>query len=193
MQHAWILRHEPASDSLPGATEHLGCSQCLQQIYPKKRLSCAVRPESRRAVLAASGRGVNEIVASAPVNRGRKIKSRYIDLCCVPLRCPQLAVSTMRPFRTVLRTLIVTLSLAGAIADDFPLHPPVGVPRSFWRLPCRGQSGIGRLDPIMSPGKISSHVHVIYGSNGETAAIHHRNRLTPDPFQAWLSMSLQSL
>ncbi|KAK5797448.1 hypothetical protein VI817_003739 [Penicillium citrinum] len=34
---------------------------------------------------------------------------------------------------------------------------------AFWRLPCRGRSGVARLDPIVDPGKISSHVHAIHG------------------------------
>lgn len=36
---------------------------------------------------------------------------------------------------------------------------------AFWRLPCRGRTGVGRLDPIMDPGKVSDHVHVIHGGN----------------------------
>lgn len=48
----------------------------------------------------------------------------------------------------------------------FSSHPPPGVPKSFWRLPCRGQSGIGRVDPLMYPGEVSAHVHTITGGNG---------------------------
>ncbi|KAJ9240277.1 hypothetical protein DTO169E5_4065 [Paecilomyces variotii] len=33
----------------------------------------------------------------------------------------------------------------------------------FWRLPCRGRSGAARVDPLMSPGEISQHVHVVAG------------------------------
>ena len=36
---------------------------------------------------------------------------------------------------------------------------------AFWRLPCRGRTGVGRLDPIMDPGEVSDHVHVIHGGN----------------------------
>ncbi|KAJ5536109.1 hypothetical protein N7513_009295 [Penicillium frequentans] len=50
-----------------------------------------------------------------------------------------------------------------------------GVADAFWRLPCRGRTGLARLDPIVDPGKISSHVHSVHGagnfgmsSNSET-------------------------
>ncbi|KAJ5649325.1 uncharacterized protein N7484_003048 [Penicillium longicatenatum] len=38
-----------------------------------------------------------------------------------------------------------------------------GVTDAFWRLPCRGRTGLARLDPIVDPGVISSHVHSIHG------------------------------
>ncbi|KAK3073794.1 hypothetical protein LTR53_004318 [Teratosphaeriaceae sp. CCFEE 6253] len=37
---------------------------------------------------------------------------------------------------------------------------------AFWRMPCRSQTGVGRLDPIMDPGEISDHVHTIHGGGG---------------------------
>ncbi|PYI07964.1 WSC domain-containing protein [Aspergillus sclerotiicarbonarius CBS 121057] len=37
---------------------------------------------------------------------------------------------------------------------------------AFWRLPCRGRSGVARMDPLMAPGKPSDHVHVVHGSGG---------------------------
>ncbi|EHA28471.1 hypothetical protein ASPNIDRAFT_43220 [Aspergillus niger ATCC 1015] len=40
------------------------------------------------------------------------------------------------------------------------------VSQAFWRLPCRGRSGVARIDPIMAPGKPSDHVHVVHGSGG---------------------------
>lgn len=36
----------------------------------------------------------------------------------------------------------------------------IGHAAAFWRLPCRNSLTIGRLDPIISPGSVSSHVHV---------------------------------
>lgn len=38
---------------------------------------------------------------------------------------------------------------------------------AFWRMPCRSQTGKGRVDPIMDPGEISSHVHTIHGGGGK--------------------------
>lgn len=42
-----------------------------------------------------------------------------------------------------------------------------GVADAFWRLPCRGRTGLSRLDPIVDQGKISSHVHSIHGAGSE--------------------------
>ncbi|KAI5301406.1 hypothetical protein KEM56_001753 [Ascosphaera pollenicola] len=35
---------------------------------------------------------------------------------------------------------------------------------AFWRLPCRGRSGVARIDPIVDPGKPAAHVHSLHGS-----------------------------
>jgi len=37
---------------------------------------------------------------------------------------------------------------------------------AFWRLPCAMPVLDARVDPIVSPGGPSSHVHTIMGSNG---------------------------
>ncbi|KAJ6130795.1 hypothetical protein N7512_003575 [Penicillium capsulatum] len=37
---------------------------------------------------------------------------------------------------------------------------------AFWRMPCRGQTGFARMDPIVDPGKVSSHVHAVHGGGG---------------------------
>ncbi|OQE39815.1 hypothetical protein PENCOP_c006G06042 [Penicillium coprophilum] len=37
---------------------------------------------------------------------------------------------------------------------------------AFWRLPCRGRSGLARIDPIVEPGKASSHAHAVHGAGG---------------------------
>ncbi|RDW93055.1 DUF1996 domain-containing protein [Aspergillus mulundensis] len=42
----------------------------------------------------------------------------------------------------------------------------LGVADAFWRLPCRGRSGLARMDPLVSPGEASYHVHTIHGSKG---------------------------
>ncbi|KAI9731910.1 MAG: hypothetical protein M1834_004361 [Cirrosporium novae-zelandiae] len=36
---------------------------------------------------------------------------------------------------------------------------------AFWRLECRGRLGVERMDPIMSPGVLSSHAHAIHGGS----------------------------
>lgn len=41
-----------------------------------------------------------------------------------------------------------------------------GVADAFWRMPCRGRSGLARMDPLMDPGKPSYHVHTVHGSGG---------------------------
>ncbi len=42
---------------------------------------------------------------------------------------------------------------------------------AFWRLPCAKPVLNARVDPIVYPGKASSHSHAIMGSNG---ASHHK-------------------
>lgn len=37
---------------------------------------------------------------------------------------------------------------------------------AFFRLPCKSSLVVERADPIVSPGKISGHVHTIMGGNG---------------------------
>jgi hypothetical protein len=36
---------------------------------------------------------------------------------------------------------------------------------------CHGQTGLARIDPIMSPGAASQHAHTIFGSSGESMAL----------------------
>ena len=36
----------------------------------------------------------------------------------------------------------------------------------YWRMPCTGNAGIARIDPIVSPGKTSAHIHSIKGASG---------------------------
>lgn len=43
---------------------------------------------------------------------------------------------------------------------------------AFWRMPC-SRSGLARIDPIISPGEIASHVHTIHGSSGKLAPSPH--------------------
>jgi hypothetical protein len=38
---------------------------------------------------------------------------------------------------------------------------------AFWRMPCRSETGLARMDPIMDKGTISDHVHTIAGSGSK--------------------------
>lgn len=60
-------------------------------------------------------------------------------------------------------------AVLGACLTLFP-----AVTNAFWRLPCRGRTGVARLDPIVDPGAISGHVHAVHGAKSE---------LTLAPFQ----------
>ena len=42
----------------------------------------------------------------------------------------------------------------------------LGFVDAFWRLQCFGIVAEAQIDPIVSPGKISSHVHTVKGANG---------------------------
>ncbi|KAJ5908601.1 hypothetical protein N7495_001283 [Penicillium taxi] len=54
------------------------------------------------------------------------------------------------------------IRLNAALVACFTLFPAFTA--AFWRLPCRGTAGLARLDPLVSPGQISSHVHSIHGA-----------------------------
>jgi hypothetical protein len=40
---------------------------------------------------------------------------------------------------------------------------------AFWRMPCHARTDLARIDPLMSPGGVSEHSHVIHGSGGTSA------------------------
>lgn len=50
-----------------------------------------------------------------------------------------------------------------ATATLILLFSPVS---AFWRLSCMGVAGVARIDPLVSPGKQSGHVHTIKISSG---------------------------
>lgn len=52
--------------------------------------------------------------------------------------------------------------ILGAALTLFPVFSD-----AFWRLPCRGRTGVARLDPIVNPGEISGHAHAIHGAGSE--------------------------
>jgi hypothetical protein len=41
------------------------------------------------------------------------------------------------------------------------------VAEAFWRMECRGSTGVARIDPLVDFGKISGHAHTVQGSSGE--------------------------
>ncbi|KAI0490552.1 hypothetical protein F4859DRAFT_12105 [Xylaria cf. heliscus] len=40
------------------------------------------------------------------------------------------------------------------------------VTEAFWRMECRGSTGLARIDPIVDFGVISGHAHTVHGSSG---------------------------
>lgn len=45
----------------------------------------------------------------------------------------------------------------------------IGHVAGFWRMQCSYETGLGRMDPIVDPGEISSHVHTFMGGNGKAS------------------------
>ena len=54
---------------------------------------------------------------------------------------------------------VVALSAAAAILP--------GAVDAFWRMDCHSRSGLARIDPIVTPGKVSSHVHAVHGGSSK--------------------------
>jgi Domain of unknown function (DUF1996) len=46
---------------------------------------------------------------------------------------------------------------------------------AFWRMPCKSPIVVERLDPIVSPGKVSNHLHTIMGGNGFAPAMDYNS------------------
>jgi hypothetical protein len=44
-----------------------------------------------------------------------------------------------------------------------------GNAQAFWRMECRSESGMARIDPLVNPGDAGAHMHSIFGSNGKSA------------------------
>lgn len=42
---------------------------------------------------------------------------------------------------------------------------------AFWRMECRGRSGLALIDPLVNPGAKSSHAHTIAGGSGKSIAV----------------------
>ncbi|EEH23233.1 hypothetical protein PABG_05444 [Paracoccidioides brasiliensis Pb03] len=52
-------------------------------------------------------------------------------------------------------SIIYTAALVAAISPAL----------AFWRLPCQGRLGVARLDPLVNPGQIAPHAHVVHGAS----------------------------
>ena len=50
-----------------------------------------------------------------------------------------------------------------------------GTADAFWRMECHARSGLARIDPIVTPGKISSHAHAIHGGSSRSTHFHVPN------------------
>lgn len=42
---------------------------------------------------------------------------------------------------------------------------------AFWRLPCKGNLVVDRLDPLVNPGQLSGHVHTVMGGNAFSSSM----------------------
>ena len=60
----------------------------------------------------------------------------------------------MKLFRSVITTALALVAAGTGV-------------ECFWRLPCQGRSGIGRIDPLKNPGTAAEHVHVIHGGTSK--------------------------
>ena len=50
---------------------------------------------------------------------------------------------------------------------------------AWWRMECPGALGLTRVDPIVSPGGPSQHLHSFHGSNGESFSTLPRPPIPP--------------
>ncbi|KAI9654820.1 MAG: hypothetical protein M1821_005814 [Bathelium mastoideum] len=56
----------------------------------------------------------------------------------------------------------MTFTLAGCVRL-FLLAVLLQTTSAFWRMKTNGTLGIARIDPIVAPGKVNSHVHIVHG------------------------------
>lgn len=38
---------------------------------------------------------------------------------------------------------------------------------AFWRMPCRSSTGIARIDPLVAPGDVADHSHIVFGGGSK--------------------------
>lgn len=56
--------------------------------------------------------------------------------------------------------------MASKIFSTLLLLSTIGDALAFWRMECRGRTGLARIDPIMDAGLVSPHIHTVHGSSG---------------------------
>jgi len=50
---------------------------------------------------------------------------------------------------------------------------------AFWRMPCRSSTGTARMDPLMDPGQIADHNHMVFGGGSKYLDSPSMARTTP--------------
>lgn len=55
----------------------------------------------------------------------------------------------------------------------------LGSTNAFWRMPCRGRTGVARIDPLVNPNAVAAHAHSIHGSSGMSCLSCTRARSLP--------------
>ena len=56
---------------------------------------------------------------------------------------------------------------ARGLAIGIAIAPFITGIHAFWRMECRAQSGMARVDPLVDYGQPSAHVHHVFGGNGK--------------------------
>ena len=59
-------------------------------------------------------------------------------------------------------------SIARTVAAAISIFSSFHGTNALWRLQCEGIAGMARIDPLINPGKASSHMHTIKGSGGKS-------------------------
>ncbi|KAI2643155.1 hypothetical protein GGS21DRAFT_1321 [Xylaria nigripes] len=54
------------------------------------------------------------------------------------------------------------------------------VTEAFWRMECRGSTGVGLIDPIVDFGKVSTHAHIVHGSSGFSMTSKYQDLMNGD-------------
>jgi len=83
------------------------------------------------------------------------------------------------PYHRKMQNIRLTAVL-GACLTIFPTFT-----NAFWRLPCRGRTGVARLDPIVNPGEVSGHAHAIHGGGSELTVLLFQDLALTNGYRFW--------